>query len=290
MDSDDNFMIYRRFGFLYSRVLLQKQDELRAMEETLDEMDQRDSRESDKSRLALQSRVKDQKRTGTPGHQTRQELLRSTEEKLYDYGRLLLQAQQIVSMNRPAARDRTSIQNFMENGFEENGSRVRPLLQADSKFVYCKEDLVTLRPGRESAWLDSSVERLLGLLHCKLVRYIFCSKETRGKTDAKDIHYYTRERVDRLVTLIICSNIILLLVVPVYALYRLSNTIQVSGNTSNVSSIGVLLVASLVFSVVLFLFTKAKRHEILGASAAYCAVLVVFIGNVGNNLGYRGQL
>lgn len=86
MDSDDNFMIYRRFGFLYSRVLLQKQDELRAMEETLDEMDQRDSRESDKSRLALQSRAKDQKRTGTPSHQTRQELLRSTEGKLYDYG------------------------------------------------------------------------------------------------------------------------------------------------------------------------------------------------------------
>lgn len=227
-------------------------------------------------------------------------------------GRLLLQAQQIVSMNRPAARDRTSIQNFMENGFEDNGSRMRPLLQADSKFVYCKEDLVTLRPGRESAWLDSSVERLLGLLHCKLVRVSMIitsrldydvanrlwkvhillqsklssrplrpscglssdcqltklAQETRGKTDAKDIHYYTKERVDRLVTLIICSNIILLLIVPVYALYRLSNTIQVSGNTSNASSIGVLLVASLVFSVVLFLFTKAKRHEILGASAA----------------------
>lgn len=85
-------------------------------------------------------------------------------------GRLLLQAQQIVSMNRPAARDRTSIQNFMENGFEENGSLLRPLLKADSEFVYRKEDLVTLRPGRESAWLDFSVERLLGLLHCNLVK------------------------------------------------------------------------------------------------------------------------
>lgn len=86
LDSDENFMIYRRFGFLYSRVLLQKQDELRELEETLDEMDQRDSRESDQSRLALQSRAKDEKRTVVPGHQTRQELLRSTEGKLYDYG------------------------------------------------------------------------------------------------------------------------------------------------------------------------------------------------------------
>lgn len=86
MDSDDNFMIYRRFGFLYSRVLLQKQDELREVEETLDDMDKRDAKESNQSRLALQSRAKDQKRTGDSSHQTRQELLRSTEEKLYSYG------------------------------------------------------------------------------------------------------------------------------------------------------------------------------------------------------------
>lgn len=87
MDSDDNFMIYRRFGFLYSRVLLQKQDELREVEETLDEMDKKDSTESNQSRRALQSRAKDQKRTGVSGHPTRQELLRSTEEKLYAYGK-----------------------------------------------------------------------------------------------------------------------------------------------------------------------------------------------------------
>lgn len=86
LDSDDNFMIYRRFGFLYSRVLLQKQDELRELEKTLDEMDQRDLTESDQSRRALQSRAKDQKRRAIPGHQTRQELLTSTEKKLYDYG------------------------------------------------------------------------------------------------------------------------------------------------------------------------------------------------------------
>lgn len=112
-------------------------------------------------------------------------------------GRFLLQAQQIVSMNRPASRDRMSVQNLMENGFEVNGNHLRPLLKADSEFVYCKEDLVTLRPGRESAWLDYSVERLLDLLRCKLTRvskintssilvngdanklsgkYIFCSK------------------------------------------------------------------------------------------------------------------
>ena len=64
--------------------------------------------------------------------------------------------------------------------------------------------------------------------------------------------------------------------------------------------IAILLVCTLLFSAVLSVFTRAKRHEILGAAAAYvsadirkllllltpadwsryCAVLVVFLGNV----------
>lgn len=44
--------------------------------------------------------------------------------------------------------------------------------------------------------------------------------------------------------------------------------------------IGTLLICTLAFSSILSLFTKARRHEILAAAAAYCAVLVVFLGNV----------
>ena len=83
-------------------------------------------------------------------------------------GQLLLQAQQLVAMNRPADRDHMSVQNFMDNG--------KPLLQADSGFINEKEDLVTLRPGRENAWFDGFVERMLKMCHCKplqvLIPYI----------------------------------------------------------------------------------------------------------------------
>ena len=37
-------MIYRRFGFLQSRLLLDKQDELRQLEEALDQMDRREAK------------------------------------------------------------------------------------------------------------------------------------------------------------------------------------------------------------------------------------------------------
>jgi hypothetical protein len=43
LDSDENFMLYRRFGILQSRILLYKQDELRALEAELFEMDERDA-------------------------------------------------------------------------------------------------------------------------------------------------------------------------------------------------------------------------------------------------------
>ncbi|KAL9606636.1 MAG: hypothetical protein Q9179_000222 [Wetmoreana sp. 5 TL-2023] len=259
MDSDDNFMIYRRFGFLYTRILLSKQDELREIETDLDAMDHRDEKTSDRTRKCLKSRGKDFARASAQGSPTRKDLLRSAEDKLLEYGQLLLQAQQLVSMNKPADRDHLSVQNFLENGFLENGESTRPLMQADSEFVYRREDLVTLRPGRESAWLDAFVERLLKIIHCEPVQ------ETRLKSNDSRVRYYTKQRVDRLVTFIISAIMLILLVVPTYALYRVTN---MKGSSTNVTCIGILLVATLVFSAVLSLFTKAKRHEILGASAA----------------------
>lgn len=91
-------------------------------------------------------------------------------------------------------------------------------------------------------------------------------QETRLKSNSPHIQYYTKSRVDRLVTLIISGIMLILLVVPTYALYRVTNI--KGSSTSNATCIGILLVATLVFSAVLSLFTKAKRHEILGASAA----------------------
>ena len=44
------------------------------------------------------------------------------------------------------------------------------LFQKDMEFIYEKEDLVTLRPGREYAWLDGLLERTLEVFRCKLIR------------------------------------------------------------------------------------------------------------------------
>ena len=179
-DSDENFMIYRRFGFLFSRVLLYKQDELRELEENLNDMDERDAEDpDDRVKKCLKSRDLDDSRTIPSGWETRRQLLQKIEKKLDEYcrsltprsipradlilptlARVLLQAQQLVAMNQPAKRDQTSVWNFLKNE--------RPqLLDEDAEYISRKEDLVTLRPGRETAWLDASVERMLKVIHCR---------------------------------------------------------------------------------------------------------------------------
>jgi hypothetical protein len=72
------------------------------------------------------------------------------------------------------------------------------------------------------------------------------------------------------VSLIIMAAILALLIVPVYTLWHLTRNVQ-SGEAIAVV-IAVLLVFTLVFSGILRLFTRAKRHEILAASAAYVPI------------------
>jgi len=54
-----------------------------------------------------------------------------------------------------------------------------------------------------------------------------------------------------------------------------------SSRTSTFDAIGILAVFTLLFSAAISVLTKAKRYELFAASAAYCAVLMVFINNFG---------
>jgi hypothetical protein len=81
---------------------------------------------------------------------------------------ILLHAQQVAMANRPSDRDYTSVENFIYN--------TSPLVEADAQFIYNKDDLVTLRPGRESAWLDAFIEKFLKLFPRQPVQRLFCSR------------------------------------------------------------------------------------------------------------------
>jgi hypothetical protein len=174
----------------------------------------------------------------------------------------LAAAQKLTRFNRPTEGEYASVRNWIEG---QNG-----VLDEDAEFVYQKEDLITLRPGREYAWLDAGVERVLRSFDWRVTRWLFQSDDTRRKTDGSGHEvYYTRSRIERLVLLIITFLILVLLVVPIYVLYQLSDDEgDEPGSRRDFQCIGVLLVFTLAFSACISLFTKARRHEILAASAA----------------------
>lgn len=164
-------------------------------------------------------------------------------------------------------------------------------MDAEMDSIRSKEDTVSLRNGREWASFDGGVESIIGqadhllkkVFGCNdppLQRY-FRTPELRAKTENTYISFYSSSRIDKLINIMITFVIFILLVIPVVTMYHLTSTSDsTSTNTQDTfNAVGVLIVFTLLFSAAMSLLTKAARHELFAASAAYCAILVVFIGN-----------
>ena len=83
VDCDPNFLIYRKFGWLHNRVLLQLQDELQLLEQKLENIDKWEAESGEKVRLISQRSDK------TP---TRKNLFTDIKAKLEEYGEQFPQA------------------------------------------------------------------------------------------------------------------------------------------------------------------------------------------------------
>jgi|TARA_R110002003_G_scaffold68_15_gene6213 hypothetical protein len=131
-----------------------------------------------------------------------------------------------------------------------------------------------------------------------MLQKYFRTPELQAKTNSEFISLYSMERINKLVNVLITFVIFVLLVIPVVTLYHLTSTSAISNladlvdanatvpasavddyNRDTFNAVGVLIVFTLLFSAAMSLLTKAARHELFAASAAYCAILVVFIGN-----------
>ena len=83
LDSDDNFMMYRRFGYVLSRLLLAKQDRLRRLQEDLEDLDQEQISETGDETLLCKSIL------GETLDKPREELMREMEKVYLEYCKFL---------------------------------------------------------------------------------------------------------------------------------------------------------------------------------------------------------
>ncbi len=83
MNCDENFLICRKYGFLRSRVLLYRQDELSKLEKQLTDMDDEDADACpDRICPRLMSR-----KTDESGDDERKTLIQTIDDKLKEYGK-----------------------------------------------------------------------------------------------------------------------------------------------------------------------------------------------------------
>ncbi|EAT79898.1 hypothetical protein SNOG_12600 [Parastagonospora nodorum SN15] len=277
--SEPSWSIYRAFDYLHSRVILDLQEDLRSLETKLVSLDEIDVERGDGNRVT--SRKDDLERAREDNVESKRASLLSTiRGKLVSYDELLGKARELNAFQRPSKRDYRSFRTWFYNN--------NPLSYvAEEEFIRRKEDLITLRHGREWSGFDGFVESCVRAMHGPLTVKLFTTQELRKKTNDPDIRYYSQSRIEKLVGLIITLIIFILLVLPVVAMYKLTS---VGDRNSTFDAVGILVVFTLLFSAAMSLVTKAKRHELFAASAAYCAVLVVFISNFSNDNNNIGRV
>lgn len=88
---------------------------------------------------------------------------------------------------------------------------------------------------------------------------IFTSSEQLKKTDQFNLHLYSKRRIDIVVRLVLVLTTVALLVGPSAVLYFVTG--------QNAMKICLIMVFTLLFAAALSVCTKAKRHEMLAATA-----------------------
>ena len=90
------------------------------------------------------------------------------------------------------------------------------------------------------------------------------------------------DRLDNVLRAIITLLAAILLLVPVFVLFKLQPIDKSEIERKSNYQILTIFIFTLLFSASCSIFTQAKKQEVFTATAAYSAVLVVFLGNTSN--------
>ncbi|KAL2040171.1 hypothetical protein N7G274_007074 [Stereocaulon virgatum] len=255
LNGDKDRLIARKFGYLHARVLLDLERDLETLEANLRKFDQADS---ETNPAALQSRDTDEERLEG---KSRGNLLQEVNRKLVDYHNVVVRIKAFQSMSIPTPQ-----------AFNHWGKHIKDKIEVvdqEKVFLQRAADLVTLADVEEQGWLDRVVERALN--RCSPKDNDATSIEERN-IDERFISIQREQRVEKLVRLMVTLSTVGLLMLPTTVLYLLPSR--------HIVRMIIVLLFTFLFSTAISVLTKAKRHEMFAASAAYTAVLVVFLSNL----------
>ncbi|CEI70987.1 hypothetical protein FVEN_g9651 [Fusarium venenatum] len=262
-DRDGTSAIFKRFNRLAARNLLVLQSELAELEAKLDSYDDADQT----SRESLQTlRNWEVYKAKNEENSDRRKLLREIQITLKDYREAILFEGTLATIPQPDRRTLKAFRIHFFHGRPEE-SRDFPMLGGRSSNLYDDpDDLLVLHTREPPDRLTTFVQDYFG--------FLFEEPDTHVATAGSSISYASGKRISTFISWLSTILAALLLIGAILVLY---NT-----NSDNLK-LGLIALFTVLFSASIGLLTNAKRAEVFGATAAYAAVLVVFVsGDLGS--------
>ncbi|KAL8640635.1 MAG: hypothetical protein Q9228_002462 [Teloschistes exilis] len=236
-NSDPDFLIYRKFGWLHNRVLLYLQDELAEFEYRLEKLEKRTFAEEN----AVQLKSRRLYYVDCPLRRRNVQLIT---ERLELYGQLSCYPKILIYLARGSSDVFISLS----------------LRQTPAPLSKDPSDPETDDPKSN-------------------ISAVFRTKEQRIIAGHENVSLVSPFRLDILMRIIQTILATILLLVPVGILIELQPTHRQDVRRNSRYQILTIFIFTWVFSASCSIFTKPRRGAVFTATAAYCAVLAVFLGS-----------
>ncbi|KAF0319230.1 hypothetical protein GQ607_013479 [Colletotrichum asianum] len=257
-DIDNETLIFRKFDVLSAANLLYLQSEIIELERRLESMHLTTLQSDDmdlKDAASTWETLVEQSRAGTAHFRQdakeRMDLIRELRERLREYHEMLLLQSQIAQLEHPENRPLAAVRHFFEKPHHILGGKAKSFLKDSS-------DLVTLKSPNDMDYLSRFLQR-----------HWVTEKQISGD----GVNYFARfnqRSITVTVNLVTLVTAVIFLLGPIIAL----NFVQ-----KRTPKLVLISVFAILFASNIGLITTAKRAEIFAATAAYAAVLVVFVSN-----------
>ncbi|KAF8253798.1 hypothetical protein K440DRAFT_618275 [Wilcoxina mikolae CBS 423.85] len=253
--TDPELSVYRTFQRITSRNLLYLQSELRMLEDELDQLDKEDLNAEPGTNRHVCSQCFERLSAleeSDPGSKTRMNLIRKLRVLAKEYQEALILQSQVLGLSPPSKR----VLKVMKKCFE-----LRPLVGHDETLFEDDEDLIALAPPKNQDRFSVFLQNHCGIL--------FRSRDRANAMQPGAHAFYYRERhIETAVTIISTALAAFLLLGAIGSLRAM--------NSEN-GRLGLIALFTSLFAGSFSIFSNARRADIFAASAAYAAVLVVFI-------------
>ncbi|KAL6722304.1 hypothetical protein ACLMJK_001411 [Lecanora helva] len=256
--SDDDFFVLRRFGRASARVAFHLQDQIVHIEEQLKIEDE-----------SLRDKTVEDKHNGTfrfDESPLRRDLIVELANKLERYQRFLLDHSALKARPNASAFQIKNVTQWLKNAN-------RPIREEEVAFLNEEDDLIPVVPKQKTPirrlmdrW--SRIKTVWPFRDRKRNARFFKDKDFEMRTTI-----YNRDSIfDKTTTCLIMVFGLGMLIGPLWWLQNLS------AHQPNLQARLIVITCFLVlFTVLLGIFTVAKPFEVLAATAAYGAVLMVFM-------------